>query len=137
MFLYLARPYYKFCKAKIEICVFVSKIWDTPYFVAKFTNTACEAGMLEELRLEQDFFYVSLYGSVVFLIFPFLSLESGNSKTPCASLYKIALRISSGLSISLRRSVLNLMTYSLFPVSINASFGIWLSSFLKKKESGF
>ena len=61
--LYLARPYCKFCEAKIEICVFESKNLNTPYFVAKFTNLARKVEMVEKLRPEAIFlyfFYVSL-----------------------------------------------------------------------------
>ena len=36
--------------------MFVSKNLNTPYFVAKFTNMACEDKMLEKLRPEVDFF---------------------------------------------------------------------------------
>ena len=43
----------------IVICVFVSKIWPMPYFVAKFTNMAREAKMLEKLRPDANFFFMS------------------------------------------------------------------------------
>ena len=61
----LARPYCKFCKAKIEICVFVSNILNTPYFFTKFTKTAPEAKMLEKLHPKDKKMYVSLVAAFV------------------------------------------------------------------------
>ena len=69
MLLYLARPYCKFCKAKIEICVFLSKLLNTPAFVRNFTNTACEAKMLEKLRPKAKHFFMSAWCKAHFKAF--------------------------------------------------------------------